>query len=154
VATNEEIYTCLESFLTRLLNLAQSEGIDALVELDLSFTQARTVFVLAQSTEPVPINVVADRVRLSVAGAGRTVDGLVGLGLVERRESTEDRRVKLVSLTSEGERTAALHFESKRQGVRKFVDQLPPELGNRLHDALVPILTSEAMCFVNQERGR
>ena len=50
------------------------------------------------------MNEIAQQVNLSLAAAGRTVDKLVGTGLVDRREDIADRRVKRVSLTAEGTR--------------------------------------------------
>ncbi len=130
----------LVEFLTRLMNLSESDGLDALIESDLSFSQARTLFLLAKTPEPLPINAVADALGLSVAAAGRNVDQLLQLDLVERRESATDRRVKLVSLTPVGERLAAQHIEAKRDSVKAFTDALPPEQRDQLHRALTDIL--------------
>ncbi len=80
----------------RCMSSAEAQGIDRLLELELSISQAKTLFVLAQSTDPLPIHAVAEHIRLSVAATGRNIDSLVKMGLVERREDATDRRVKLV----------------------------------------------------------
>jgi DNA-binding MarR family transcriptional regulator len=127
-------------FLTRLVSASESDGLDALVESDLSFSQVRTLFFLTRTAAPMPIHSVAEALGLSVAAAGRNVEQLVCLGMVERRESTTDRRVKLVSLTPTGERLVAQHVEAKRESLKAFTDALPPEHGDQLHRALTNVL--------------
>ena len=129
----------------RMLNLAESDGMDALIELDLSFSQARTLFCLAHNCDEMPIHAIANRLSLSDAAAGRNVDQLVKLDLVERRESAEDRRVKLISLTPAGHKIAGQHFESKRASIQTFTQKLPAEQREQLYEALAPILAGEAL---------
>lgn len=127
----------------RLMNYSESDGMDALIDLDLSFSQARTLFLLAKTGEPMPIHSIAEALDLSVAAMGRNVDQLVQLDVVERRESTVDRRVKLVSLTEIGRHLAARHIESKRESFRSFVEALPADQCDRLHHALTDILAGD-----------
>ena len=98
---------------------------DNLIELDLTFSQVRMLFALVQHGEPLPINEVAERLRLSVAAAGRNVDQLVKLGLVVRREDERDRRVKRVSLSEAGHKVATQHIECKRDQLRRFAWRVP-----------------------------
>ncbi|SOD97575.1 DNA-binding transcriptional regulator, MarR family [Blastococcus haudaquaticus] len=130
----------LVDFVTRLMSGGESDGLDALIGSDLSFSQARTLFLLAKTAESMPIHAIAEGLGLSVAAAGRNVDQLLGLHMVERRESTSDRRVKLVSLTSTGEQLVAQHVEAKRESVKAFTRALPPEQRDQLHRALTDIL--------------
>lgn len=145
MATSSDLYGVLEDFFVRLLNLSESDGMDALIELDLTFSQARTLFCLAHNCEEMPIHAIADRLNLSVAAAGRNVDQLVRLDLVERRESPDDRRVKLISLSPGGQKIAAQHFESKRASIRTFADELPADQREDLHRALSVILAGETL---------
>jgi len=138
--TPRDLYQALEEFIVRLMSLAESDGMEALIEMDLSFSHVRTLFCLAHSCEEVPIHAIADRLDMSVAAAGRNVDQLVKLNLVERRESPEDRRVKLVSLTSAGQKIAGQHFDSKRASILAFTEKLPAEQREALHTALSDIL--------------
>jgi DNA-binding MarR family transcriptional regulator len=48
------------------------------------------------------VNTIADGLALSMPAASRVVSGLVERGLVTRREDSEDRRAKVVSLTKRG----------------------------------------------------
>jgi len=143
--TPDDLYDALEDFLMRLMNVKESEGVDALVELDLSFSQARTLFLLAKADDPMPIHAIAEAIGLSVAAAGRNVDQLVHLDVVERRESTTDRRVKLVSLTPIGEKLASQHVEAKRDSLRAFAHDLPTDQRDQLHRALSHILAGDVL---------
>ncbi len=129
----------------RLMNLAESDGMDAMINLDLSFSQARTLFLLAKMGEPMPIHSIAEALSLSVAATGRNVDQLLQLDVVERRESTSDRRVKLVSLTPNGQHLAARHIAAKRASLRSFVEALPSDQRDRLHHTLTDILAGESL---------
>lgn len=135
----------LEEFMTRLMKLSEVDGMDALVKLDLSFSQARVLFLLAKTGEPMPIHAIATALRLSDAATGRNVDQLLKLDIVERRESSEDRRVKLVSLTSRGEQLSTNHFEAKRTSIKAFMADLPPEQRDNLHRALTDILAGDLL---------
>lgn len=136
----DDLYDVLVEFVTRLMNVSESDGLDALIESDLSFSQARTLFLLTKTAEPMPIHSIAEALGLSVAAAGRNVDQLVGLGMVERRESASDRRVKLVSLTPTGAGLATQHIEAKHASLKAFTHALPLEQRDQLHRALTDIL--------------
>lgn len=135
-----DLYDVLVDFVTRLMNISESDGLDALIQSELSFSQARTLFLLTKTAEPMPIHAIAEGLGLSVAAAGRNVDQLVHLEMVERRESATDRRVKLVSLTPRGAKLAAQHIEAKRDSLKAFTQALPPEQCDQLHRALSDVL--------------
>ena len=139
-SASDDLYDVLVDFVTRLMNVSESDGLDALIESDLSFSQARTLFLLTKDAEPMPIHSIAEALGLSVAAAGRNVDQLLRLHMVERRESASDRRVKLVSLTPVGEKLAAQHIEAKRESLKAFTHALPPEQRDLLHRALTDVL--------------
>jgi DNA-binding MarR family transcriptional regulator len=139
-AEPDELCDVLVDFVARLMCAAESDGLDALIEHDLSFSQARALFLLAKTARPMPIHSIAADLGLSMAAAGRNVDQLVRLDMVERRESASDRRVKLVSLTPTGERMTAQHIEAKRGVFTRFTQALPPEHCDELHRALTNIL--------------
>lgn len=142
---NGQLQETLERFLMRCMSSAEAQGIDRLLELELSISQAKTLFVLAQSAEPLPIHAIAEHIRLSVAATGRNIDSLVKMGLVERREDETDRRVKLVTITKAGDEVADQHLEARRTALRAMVSRLKPDEATRLHDALQPILAGDAL---------
>lgn len=140
-----ELAAALEDFLFRVFTMSVSTSMDRIIELDLPFSQARTVFLLGQLGCPVPIHQVADALKMSVAAAGRNIDQLVGLGLLDRREDPADRRVKLVSLSQAGQEFAVRHLEHKRQQVRDFTRAIGAQDRDRLLAALTPILAGDAL---------
>jgi DNA-binding MarR family transcriptional regulator len=144
-AQPDDLFGVLVEFVTRLMSAGESDGLDALAESDLSFSQARTLFLLTRQSAPMPINSIAEALGLSMAAAGRNVDQLVGLGMVERRESQADRRVKLVSLTPLGENLATQHIAAKHDSLQAFTHALPPEQRDLLLRALTDILAGGAL---------
>ncbi len=151
---DEDLLAALEEFLRRLFALAEADAVDRLVELDISFSQARTIFVLAHVGGPVPISEIARRIGLSQAAAGRTVEQLVRLGIVARQESPEDRRVKLVCLTPAGMELADQHVERKRNAIKTVIERLPVDDSARLTAALRPILAGNYLNISTKECGR
>lgn len=90
-------------------------------EFDLSFAQMKSMFVMAAQEEPLAIGRLAEITGQSLPSAGRAVDGLVRAGLVTRTEDPEDRRVKRVELTGQGEREVE---KIHRERLNKFQDAL------------------------------
>jgi DNA-binding MarR family transcriptional regulator len=140
-----DVYERLEQFVQQLMSCVHSEGLEQLVELDLSMTQARARFTVAMAGRPLAINEVASSIGLSVAATGRTVDQLVRLDALERHESPEDRRVKLVALTKRGFDAVDAQMEHKRRALREVADRLDPDHAERLHEVLGQILASDAL---------
>ncbi len=142
---SDELYEALGEFFQRIFSLGEAGTMDRMIELDVSFTQARTMFLLAHCAGPLPINEIASKLGLSVAATGRNIDQLVKLGIVERQENPDDRRVKLVSLSPQGFEIADQQIEQKRQAVRAFVDRLSATEAENLTQALRPILAGESL---------
>ena len=149
--TPDEVFVALDTFLTRLMAMAECGSIGNFVDTDLSFSQVRMLFLLAQLDEPVAITEVAARLGLSVAASGRNVERLVCQDLVLRREDPGDRRTKLVSLTEAGRVLVACHVEDKHETLRAFAGRLAEPDRRRLLDALQPILAGDALRARSQE---
>ncbi|MGW4478920.1 MarR family winged helix-turn-helix transcriptional regulator [Rhodococcus triatomae] len=143
--TSDDLCRVLEEFLTRLLGLGEGEAMDRLVAHDLSFSQVRTLFLLAQCGRPVAINELADGLRLSVAAAGRNVDQLLQQGLADRREDPTDRRVRLASLSEAGRTLVAGHLEAKRDGMHSLAERMPDTVRTQLYDTLDTLLGDESL---------
>jgi MarR family transcriptional regulator, 2-MHQ and catechol-resistance regulon repressor len=78
---------------------------------------------------PLPVNTIGPKVDLTPGSISVAVDRLVERGLVSRVESTEDRRVRIVSLTSKGKELIAPVFRKHAAEIRKvFADASPKEL--------------------------
>src|SRR6266404_9460269 len=78
---------------------------------------------------PLTVNTIGPKVNLTPGSISTAVDRLVERGLVGRVESTQDRRVRIVSLTPKGKRLIAPIFRKHAAEIRKvFADASPKEL--------------------------
>lgn len=121
----------------------ETEALNALADVELTFTQVRTVMLLASSTDPLAINEIAAQLSISVAAAGRNVDRLVASGTATREESEHDRRVKLVGLSAAGRRMVEQQMAVKRAALQAFVERLPDDHVRTFDSALEPILAGD-----------
>jgi DNA-binding MarR family transcriptional regulator len=152
VNSREDLRGDLELGLQRLCGLAGAEGLSALADADLSWSQVRVTMLLACS-EQLPIRSVSERLGISVHSAGRTIDQLVELGIVDRRESQTDRRVKLVSLTPRGAEIIDQQLALRRRALQVFLDRLPDDRVTALAEALRPILVGDYLRPISVEDG-
>jgi MarR family 2-MHQ and catechol resistance regulon transcriptional repressor len=76
---------------------------------------------------PLPVNTIGPIVDLTPGSISVAVDRLVEKGLVSRIESTEDRRVRIVALTSRGKALIVPVFRKHIADMRKVFSELSPE---------------------------
>jgi len=78
---------------------------------------------------PLPVNTIGPKVYLTPGSISTAVDRLVERGLVSRVGSSEDRRVRVVSLTPKGKRMIAPVFRKHAAEIKRvFADASPKEL--------------------------
>src|SRR6185503_4605439 len=78
---------------------------------------------------PLPVNTIGPVVDLTPGSISTAVDRLVERGLVSRIESPEDRRVRVVSLTTKGKDLIAPIFRKHAAEIRTvFANTSPKEL--------------------------
>lgn len=142
MTSQDRLAATFEDFLGRCVGMTEINEVDRLLELELSMSQTKSIFVLSQADEPMPITALAVRLGLSAATAGRTVDQLVRADLVERHEDPADRRVKLVTITPAGREIAEQHFEAHRATMRGLFTRLSDAEADRLSDALQPLIAA------------
>ncbi|GEE01246.1 hypothetical protein nbrc107696_16920 [Gordonia spumicola] len=130
----------LRSFLEYLAELHGKRTVDSLATTELTLSQVRMLLVLRQKCDAISVNCLADAVGLSLAAAGRGVDRLVGIDLVDRREDSADRRVKRLSLTEKGTDLLDKHFAIKDDDLNGVVTSLPADVRARFRDALSDVL--------------
>ena len=100
---------------------------------------------------PLPVNTIGPIVDLTPGSISIAVERLVAKGLVSRVESTEDRRVRIVTLTPRGKELIAAAFR-KHSGQMKIVfSELSPEELRGLEAALKKVGTRAATLM--EERG-
>lgn len=142
MTSHDDLAASFEDFLTRCVGMSEVSEVDRLLELELSMSQTKSIFVLSMADEPMAITALGERLGLSVATAGRTVDQLVKGGFAHRTEDPADRRVKLVSITAAGREIAEQHFEAHRATFIELFSRLSAEEADRLNDALQPLIAA------------
>ncbi|QHN19664.1 MarR family transcriptional regulator [Gordonia amarae] len=147
--------TCavLTEFLHRFLSAAKTNATDFLADSELTLSQLKVLFTLGHHDGPMSVNEIAERIHLSLAATGRTVDKLVGATLVDRREDQADRRVKRISLTSAGQRFIDSERAVKDDTVARFVSTLPADVGEQLRAALDLVVHADTDYFAECTRG-
>jgi len=112
--------------------------IRAIDDSGLSFTQMKALVALAGHDEAAPVTVkrIAADLGLSLASASRAVDGLVKRELATRVEDPEDRRMRRISLTAEGQGVADELLAARLAGLERFVAGLGAEERRKLDAAL------------------
>jgi MarR family 2-MHQ and catechol resistance regulon transcriptional repressor len=70
---------------------------------------------------PLPVNTIGPKVYLTPGAISVAIDRLLDRGLVSRVESSEDRRVRIVSLTAKGKELIAPIFRKHAAEIRKVL---------------------------------
>ncbi|MEJ3750237.1 MarR family transcriptional regulator [Actinomycetes bacterium KLBMP 9797] len=130
----------LEALFQRIGCAQTDSDLHALLTADLSISQFKCLITLAREEHPIPIHDLAERLRLSLATAGRTIDRLVAQELVIRREDPDDRRVRRVSVSAKGRHLITGIDEAHRTALVAFVRSLAAADQARLQAALLPII--------------
>lgn len=133
----------LAAMLRRLFLDPRADHLGVIEERNLTTTQVRALYLLACATEPVSAGDLAEQLGLSPAAMSRSLDTLVRRRLATRRESSADRRVRLVQIAERGNRIVDELVELRIAGLERFVSGLEPELRERLADVLGEINASQ-----------
>ena len=118
---------------------ASAELLQTVADLDLSFTQVKSLLVLRES-DGLAVKDVGARLNLSLPAASRAVDLLVQRGLVERTESSADRRSRLVALLPAGRKLLDEFTRARTSALERWAESLPHDQQAALLDALLPIV--------------
>lgn len=140
-AITDELVEGLLGFLGHVSKVSEHRVFDVAVELDLTMSQLRALFVLRMHDRDLALGELAAEVRLSVAATGRLVDALVRADLVSRREDPADRRVKRLALTRHGEEVLDRFADARREGLRQVVETLDDDACDHLSRALAALPT-------------
>ena len=88
---------------------------------------------------PLPVNTIGPIVDLTPGSISIAVDRLVAKGWVSRVESTDDRRVRIVTLTSRGRDLIVTAFRKHAGQMKRVFSELSPEELRRFELALKKI---------------
>lgn len=105
------------------------------------------VLVLASRRRALSNTDVAAALHVHLSNATRICDRLVAAGLMDRQESTTDRRRVQLTLTAQGDELVATVMDHRRAALVRILQQMPPETHANLAAAFD--LFSEAAEAVN-----
>jgi DNA-binding MarR family transcriptional regulator len=130
--------------------------IRAIDESGVNFPQMKVLVALAggDDHEPPTVKLVAERVGLSLPSASRTVDELVKRALATRVEDQDDRRVRRVSLTAEGQEIADELMAARLAGMEQFVSTLTDVERRKLDAALEVLLKRDDIAATYRTHSR
>ena len=107
-------------------------------DLGSSFSQVKMLFLLEDGGEH-SVKEIANRLGLSLPAASRAIDGLIEKDYVARRESAEDRRSRLITLTDHGREVIARVHRARLETLETFAADLTETERQGLYDAILPI---------------
>lgn len=109
---------------------------------DLTLSQLKTLSLLSElpPSSPLSLKEVAERLGISLPAASRAVDPLVRRGLVVRREDEEDRRIKRVSTTAEGDALTQRLMAARVAALEVLISGFSVTERRKLGDALDEIM--------------
>ena len=88
---------------------------------------------------PMPVNAIGPKVDLNPGSVSVAVDRLYKKGLVSRKESDSDRRVRTVSLTAKGRRVFVPTFRQHAALIKRAFQDVSPEEQRQMEKALKKI---------------
>jgi len=128
----------LASFMLRRANVGTFRTIG---ELDLSFTQLKTLSLLEADGQERSVKALAESLGASLPAMSRAIDGLFERGLVRREEDRSDRRMKRVRLTAAGQSVLAALNDARLSALHELMSSLDDEQAQSLAHALELILS-------------
>jgi DNA-binding MarR family transcriptional regulator len=139
VASAQRLSELLAPLWAHLNRKSSAELFEMVAELDSSFSQVKMMFLLEDGGEH-SVKALATHLGLSLPAASRAVDGLIERGWVTRRESAEDRRSRLVTLTDDGRAVVDRILRARLKTLEAFAEDLTAQERESLINALLPIV--------------
>jgi DNA-binding MarR family transcriptional regulator len=134
----DELINRIESAEERLAVQCMRQQSSSLLTLNLTVQQCQVLLVLSIEGS-VPAHVVAEVLRVGANAVTGIVDRLVGRGLVRRKESAQDRRLRLVELTDDGSRLVDDLTAAVRAQRRRVLERLSTDTLQDVHRALTEL---------------
>ncbi len=143
VADREAVGDLVYDLVRAIMLTPEDDHFRVIEENDLTVSQVRATVMLACSDpEPIAGGRIAERLGASPAAVSRALEGLVQRGFVSRRESEEDRRVRLFSITDPGRELAGDLVALRRAQIDRFLEAVEPEGRAAIAAALAPLAAS------------
>lgn len=139
--TSEKLAELLGTLNTELTGQSMGAILQILQQANLSMPRLVALFYLQRSGSAT-ISELSEQLNLALATTSQIIDQMVQSGLVERREDSNDRRQKLVTLTTSGHAMIAQVRQARSSEIAKRLAGLPPELTTRLTELLTELVAA------------
>ncbi len=139
--TSEKLAELLGTLNTELNGQSMGAILQILQQANLSMPRLVALFYLQRSGSAT-ISELSEQLNLALATTSQIIDQMVQSGLVERREDSNDRRQKLVTLTASGHAMIAQVRQARSSEIAQRLAGLPPELISRLTEVLTELVAA------------
>jgi DNA-binding MarR family transcriptional regulator len=130
----DQLVTALLTASRALVGVSARSLVD--VEETVTVTQFRTLVVL-RAHGVSRLNRLSDRLQVNASTALRTVERLMAVGLVDRRENPDDRREVVIELTDRGRQLVDEVTARRRRAIEAIVRSMPVEQRAAMVEALL-----------------
>lgn len=121
-----ELESALKAWISQIMRLSMRGFITFATESGLSMPQIAVLFRL-NGDRRCAVTELGDELGVSGAAASQMVDKLVQLGMVERLEDPQDRRVRRLLLTEKGKKIVERSIEARQEWIGRFCSNLNEE---------------------------
>jgi DNA-binding MarR family transcriptional regulator len=149
--TSRELAADLYALVIYLHKDCNSDLFEAVGALELTLTQIKLLHHLEHAAQPLTLKEAAGLVSVSLPAASRLVDDLVRRGFAERHEDLEDRRMKRVSLTDDGQAVIGRLNAARLSGLQGFAETLTEAERELLQAALAKLLERPELTICRPE---
>lgn len=139
--SSEKLAELLSTLNTELTGQSMGAILQILQQANLSMPRLVALFYL-QRSGCATISELSEQLNLALATTSQIIDQMVQSGLVERREDSNDRRQKLVTLTTSGHAMIAQVRQARSSEIAQRLAGLPPELTSRLTELLIELVAA------------
>lgn len=141
--TDENLQAVLQRWIDIFMRHTMHDLMQIKREAGLSMSQLSTLFRLFHAKE-CGVSAVGERLGVTNAAASQMVDRLVGMDYLARSEDSQDRRVKVLTLTEKGQGLIRESYRRQEEWLAKITASLSGEEQKSISNALT-ILTSAAI---------
>lgn len=120
-------------------------------ESNLSFSQVNTLMRLYHHG-PSSVNDLADHLGVTKAAVSQLLDPLIVAGLVARSENPEDRRMKLIALTDEGQRRVKKSMMTRHAWLVDLAQEFSDEEKAQILPALQLLIQRTCVLYQDDDR--
>jgi DNA-binding MarR family transcriptional regulator len=149
MSPSNELDQALRDWVAVFIRRSMHEFMDSMKDTGLSMPQLTTLIRLHYHG-PCPISGIGDDLGVTTAAASQMVDRLVHLGLLERTEAPDDRRVRNVHLTNAAVDLVRCAVEARVGWMRDLSTEMTPKQQAYVVQS-IRYLTQAALALENRQ---